>query len=560
MKKIIIPLLALALTSCDFLEYSEYSGYEKDDVYKSFNHVKESLTQVYSYLSGSYGSIDGAMRAAASDEAVYVDKLCDVHSMNNGAWSASNTLDTRWELFNAIRSANMFLDEIRGQEFDEYKRNPDYQEMMAQVQYYPYEARFLRAYYHFELARRYGDIPIITTVLTPEEANVISRDPFDEVIRFIVDECDQIAPHLPSSYANVMQAETGRATRGAALALKARALLYAASPLFNTGNDVERWKEAAAAAGDFIRQASELGYSLPDLSKLWNQNYANNTELILGVMQTPSNSFEAQNFPVGIDGAGNTGHCPTQNLVDAFEMKATGLPVVNTDYAEADPAYTDNDPYAGRDPRLQATIAVNNSIWVYNSPVQIWQGGQSGKPVKNATKTGYYLKKFVDGTTSLKVDNTSSKSHVWTLMRYSEVLLNYAEAMVEGYGDYNYKDTPALPLTAKEAVDMVRARAGVEMPAFPSTLTLDEFKSKLRNERRVELAFEDHRFWDIRRWKIGDQTTKIYGMDIFPLDGTHFRYERILVEERIFEERMYLYPIPYSERLKNPNLGQNKGW
>ena len=130
------------------------------------------------------------------------------------------------------------------------------------------------------------------------------------------------------------------------------------------------------------------------------------------------------------------------------------------------------------------------------------------------TLTGYYLKKYVDGTTSLKVGNTSKRNHVWTYFRYGEVLLNYAEAMVEGYGDINYKNPPSLPLSALEAVNIIRKRKEVNMPEYDSGMSATQFKEKLRNERMVELAFEDHRFWDIRRWMIGDQTTDIYGVEI----------------------------------------------
>jgi len=275
-------------------------------------------------------------------------------------------------------------------------------------------------------------------------------------------------------------------------------------------------------------------------------------------MEAPSNSFESQNYPVGIDGGGKTGHCPTQNLVEAFET-INGKPVKDTKYSSMDPTYDENNPYVNRDPRLAATVAVNNSNWVYNQPVEIWYGGKSGKPVKHATLTGYYLKKYVDGTTSLKAGNTSKRNHVWTYFRYGEVLLNYAEAMVEGYGDINYKNPPSLPLSALEAVNIIRKRKEVNMPDFDSGMSTAQFKEKLRNERMVELAFENHRFWDIRRWMIGDETTDIYGVEITK-EGYGFKYKKILVESRVWDDKMYLYPIPDSERHINSNLGQNPGW
>lgn len=560
MKKIIsIIALTLTVVSCNFLDYNEYTGYDKNDVYESFDRVQRSLTHIYAYLSSAYSTIDGAMRAAACDEAVYVDNLCDIYSMNNGSWSPTKTFDTMYGLYDAIRLVNLFLEETKGEEFDYLKNQETYENYMAEFVNYPYEARFLRAYFYFELMRRYKEVPIITEILTEEQANNLTPNTIDEVVDFIVSECEVAQANLPVSYEKTMSQEVGRITKGAAMALKARTLLYAASPLFNEDGDKAKWKTAARASGAIINKAEEYGYMpLPKLSNLWNKNYALNNELILGRMEAPSNSFESQNYPVGIDGGGKTGHCPTQNLVEAFET-TNGKPVKDTRYSPMDPTYDENNPYVNRDPRLAATVAVNNSNWVYNQPVEIWYGGKSGKPVKHATLTGYYLKKYVDGTTSLKAGNTSKRNHVWTYFRYGEVLLNYAEAMVEGYGDFNYKNPPALPLSALEAVNLIRKRKEVNMPDFDSGMTVTQFKEKLRNERMVELAFENHRFWDIRRWMIGDETTDIYGVEITK-EGYGFKYKKILVESRVWDDKMYLYPIPDSERHINSNLGQNPGW
>ena len=326
------------------------------------------------------------------------------------------------------------------------------------------------------------------------------------------------------------------------------------------GVTMEEMLRAARAAADVIEKAWDFGYMpLPDLWSLWNNNYSNNNELIFGVMQREDNWFERVNFPIGIEGGGNTGHCPTENLVESYEMQASGLPVApDAGYEHMDPSYDSQNPYEGRDPRMYELVAQNGAWWVYDEQVECWYGGRSGKPQKNATVTGYYLRKYVDGSTSLKSEFVTSKRHVWNIMRYSEILLNFAEAMVEAYGDPNYKD--GYPMSAKEAVDIVRSRVHVDMPPFPNNLTLNEFKAKLRNERRVELSFEDHRFWDIRRWKIADQTTDIYGVDITKKEDGSFSYKKVLVEKRIFKDCMYLYPIPQSERYINPELEQNPGW
>ena len=566
-------IITLFVSGCNFLDYDDSTHYTKETAFETFERHQAFLTNIYSYLPVRYGTIDDALRSAASDEAVFVDRSSAVHNFYNGAWSAVNTVDDGWQFFSGIRQANMFLAEAAGQEFDDLKTHPDYNNIMQQYRLYPYEARFLRAYFYFELARRYGAVPLITTVLTEEQANSVSRISFDQIIEFIVSECDALAEVLPASFSQITGQDLGRATKGAAMALKSRALLYAASPLHNPDNDPEKWRRAAKAAGEMISiaqlglNAGGLNLQIPTLANLtntWNRNYAQNTELILGVLRPNSRDFEQLNYPIGIVGGGSTGHAPTQNLVDAYEM-TSGLPArPNSGYEEQCPNFNPANPYAGRDPRLQNAIARNNEVWptVYGQPLEIWYGGKSGKPAAFASPTGYYMKKYVVGTYELRPGYTLGQgTRTWVLMRYSEVLLNYAEAVIEGYGDFELTNED-LPITAREAVRRVRARGGVAMPAFPESLTPEQFKLKLRNERMVELAFEDHRFWDIRRWKIGPETTEIRGVDIVKTgdDPATFTYTPIVVENRIFTDNMYFYPIPQRERLLNPNLTQNNGW
>ncbi len=545
-KYAIYGLLALFVTACDYLEYDETSYNRKEDVFSDFGRAKDFLTAIYSELPTDFRSIDGAMRASATDNAEHVWDLSDVQKFNDGSWSSIQTLDNVWpSMYSGIRAANMFLAETEGEEFEDQKYNNDYADMMQQFRNYTYEARFLRAFFYFELVKRYKNVPLITGVLTEEEAKNVEQASFDQVVNFIVSECDAIAPELPVSYKNFSSAqETGRATRGAAMALKARTLLYASSPLHNSDNNMDKWEAAAQASKAIIDSA---WYSL-------ESNYNNvvnnitSSELIFETRQDNTNFFERNNFPIGIEG-GNTGTCPTQNLVDVYEMSATGLPI-------HDPAsgYDPQNPYAGRDGRLGVTVILNNSTFK-GQTMETFIGGANGKPRPNATETGYYLKKYVIEAVSLEPTNTTTRVHTWVLFRYGEVLLNYAEAMNEVYGPENAAD---LGMTALEAVNQVRQRA--RMPQFPEGMTREQFRDKLRNERRVELAFEDHRFWDVRRWKIGNQTTNIYAMRIVKNEDETFSYEKVLLEQRAFEERMNLYPIPQAEIYKNPNLEQNPGW
>jgi hypothetical protein len=205
------------------------------------------------------------------------------------------------------------------------------------------------------------------------------------------------------------------------------------------------------------------------------------------------------------------------------------------------------------------TIIVNNATYKGRA-VEIWPGGKDGPGKPRATRTGYYLRKFVDENIDLMQNKTSA--HAWIYFRYAEVLLNYAEAMNEAYGP---DDVPAgFTLSARAALNLVRKRNGVNMPDVVAATT-DEFREKVRSERRIELAFEEHRFWDVRRWKTGEEALggDIFGVNVVLNDDDTFTYEypSAPVERRVFEEKMYRYPIPRSEIDKTSGaITQNSGW
>jgi hypothetical protein len=549
---VISAAIMLTVWSCEFLDYNEFDRFSKDEIFYEFGRVKTILTNVYTYLPTDYNSVDGAIRSAASDDAEHVYDVSDIQKFNDGSWNAIVTLDNQWgNYFSGVRAANVFLEEADGLTFEPIKYNLDYSQTMEQFKYYPYEARFLRAFYYFELIKRYKNVPLVTTVLTQEEANNVTQSSFDEIVEFIVTECDSVAAHLPVSFTTVTNAETGRATKGAAMALKARTLLYAASPLNNIANDQARWIRAAQAAKDLMDQLGTNYTPLPAYTAVVNN--LTSKELIFERRQAAARTFETANTAIGFIG-GNTGTCPTQNLVDAYEMKPSGLGI-----NEPGSGYVAANPYANRDPRLAMTVLYNGAIWK-TLPVETWYGGLNAPPKQNATKTGYYLKKYMIESIRIDPVNPSTAIHYWIIFRYAEVLLNYAEAMNEAYGP-NATGPGTLNMTARTAVNIVRARTGIVMPAFGATLTQDTFRDKLRNERRVELAFEDHRFWDIRRWTIGDQTREIYGVDITK-DATTglLTFNRKLLETRVWDEKMNIYPIPQTELYINKNLVQNEGW
>lgn len=540
-----LVLLLVGIGGCDYLAYDETSNYTKDDVFAEFDLTKEFLTNIYSKLPTGFNSVNGAMRSSGSDDAEEVNKQEAVHRFNDGSWSANNPLDARWgQSYEGIRAANRFLEEFDISNFDDRQFNYNYDGMIEQAELYPHQARFLRAFFYFDLIKRYGEVPLVTSVLTPEEANKVTLSSYKEVTDFIVSEMNAIIPKLPVDYRSIRQNETGRATRGAAMALKARALLYAASPLHNSSGDVQPWIRAAESAKAIIDSSY---YKLVN-NYSWNFNNRRSNELIFERRLGDSNFFERSNFPVGYEGA-DPGTAPTHNLVSSYEMQTTGESI-----DAAGSGYDPANPYENRDPRLKKTVIVNNSEWKGRN-VELWYGGRDGLPQDQASSTGYYLKKHVKENISLDPNNTTQRAHNWVFFRYAEVLLNYAEAMNEAYGP---EDPAGMGLTAREAVNRVRARSN--MPDFPAGMSKAEFRKKLRNERRVELAFEDHRFWDVRRWKIGSTTTDIYGVEITKNNDGTFNYQPTLIEERVWDDRMNLYPIPQSEIFKNDALKQNPGW
>jgi hypothetical protein len=541
-------LISILFASCDFLDFDESTGNSKDYAYGYFSKVASNATNVYTYLQSDFGVLEGALREAATDNAVYTWPSSRVYDVYNDSWSPINCVDNQWNhYYKGIRAANVFLENIDFEYLKRFEYDENYDDDLAKAKMYVNEVRFLRAYFYFELAKRYGAIPLVTKSLSLDEANALSKTSFDEIVNYIVIECDAVSALLPASHKDFYN-ETGRATKGAAMALKARALLYAASPLHNKSGDKAKWEKAAVASLDIIKMAQTDGtYVLDGAEKLFadGNNVLTKKGLILARRNGSSNDFEKKNLPIGFEG-GNSGNTPTQNLVDAFEM-ADG-----TKFDWSNPAHA-TDPTANRDPRFYKTVAFDGSS-LMGQTVETFVGGKNAQPLEGATMTGYYLKKYIDETISLDPANEKKRQHHFILFRYAEVVLNYAEALNEAKGA-DFSDA-TFTMSARDAINMVRDYAG--MPDITADNSVEAFRARVRNERRVELAFEDHRFWDIRRWKIGEVVKDIYGVKI-EKNGTK-TYTKVLVQNRIWKDKMYLYPIPVNESYVNEKIGQNEGW
>lgn len=554
-----IVLLVLLSTGCEEYLDPQVITYETyDQVTTSYNYTKQRLSSVYSVIQPGFVRVGGAMMASACDEAEHTLETSPIHQFNIGSWNAYSNPDNVWaQYYRGIYKANQFMVSADSVDLDRWKldsaEQETYENRLEEIETWKYEARFLRALFYFELVKRYGGVPIIDSAGSiDQDFSLVKRNTLDECIQFIADECDACADVLPLRYG---LSEQGRATMTAALALKSRVLLYAASELFNnaswasgysnpelislSGDRQARWQQAADAA----REVIDLGIKLSgDYSALFGPDNARDSEIIFCHRAGNSNNFEIANFPVGFK-SGNSGTTPSQNLVDAYEDR-TGLPIT-------DPLsiYDPQDPYSGRDPRLKATIVTNNSLF-FNRPVEPFIGGLDGPPIALASRTGYYLNKYVNS--GLDLETGQESVHNWVILRSAEIFLNYAEALNEA--DPGNSDVDRY-------VNEVRDRVG--MPDLPAGLSQDEMRERIRNERRVELAFEDHRMWDVRRWMIAEDvlSSPLEGMQITlnPVDTT-FTYQKVIVENRVFQPEMYLYPIPQSEIAIATGLIQNPLW
>jgi len=478
-----------------------------------------------------------AMWCSASDEAIY-NNDDNTWLMQRGLLAPENTgiAGTIWgRSYRSIRECNYGLNNIMQVQMSEGLRNRLRGEL-----------HFIRAFRYHDLIRNYGKV-----VLTGDkvynlndnmaEANY-TRASIKEGIDYAVAELDSAVQYLPA--ANDDKWQLGRATKGAALALKARLLLYAASPLYNTGT----W-EAAAAAAKAVMDLTQYTIA-PDYAKLFLN--VNNNEIIfcrqyaIGARHV---CMEIANGPNGYNGwAGNS---PLQNLVDAYEMKS-GKPI--TDVTSG---YDAANPYANRDARFYASILYNGASYRGSTIQGYTPGGKDSKDGPsnwNSTKTGYYLRKFMDDNNPIDNPWEVAGLQPWIYLRYAEVLLNYAEAQNEAAGP---------DATVYAAINQIRQRESVKQPVLAAGLSQSQMRDVIRRERQVELAFEEHRFYDVRRWKIAMQTENVpaYGVDITIANGKTVYTRKEALSGRLFAEKNYWLPIPRTEILATNNkLEQTTGY
>jgi hypothetical protein len=454
-----------------------------------------------------------------------------------------------------IRKINLFLDKMAASDALQFT---DKKRLVA-------EAKFVRAFIYFNLIERFGGVPIVTKVYDLSDASTVKfkRNTFDECVAAIQKDLTEALADLPAKYSST-DVNYGRATRDACYALASRLYLYAASPLWNPTHDIAKWQKAADAAAAFV-DSSDRGYTLyPNYGALFNQNSgASQNEYILTRNFTSSNFQQAPAHNLGrrygAYGGWWASNGPTQNIVDDYDM-TNGEPAFtwtgNTKAVNPASNYDPQHPYKNRDPRFEASIIHDSSVF-HGDLMEMWVsantsqfGYDSWKQSSDNPRSGYWLRKFMP-----EVQTISFAEHYtipWPHFRLAEIYLNYAEAKFE-LGDF---------AKCREYINKIRTRAG--MPNIPATLTGEPLRARLYNERRIELAFESHRFFDIRRWKIANviENRPIYGMDISKnlATGVTTYSPVLLLQKNPYQDKMDLLPVETAEVKRNDPTLQTPGW
>lgn len=446
----------------------------------------------------------------------------------------SNILQSWKESYKFIQNINVFFQNIGGSPLNEELKK----ELIA-------EMKFVRAYIYAKLIWAYGGVPIIEEVYDiNSDWSQLKRSSYDDCVDYILKQLEDVITALPNQ-----PTVRNRASGNAARALKSRVLLYAASPLNNPSNDKQKWQKAADAAEDLF----DKGYTLAtDYNKMFLD--VNCSEFIFSkeFSETYESKLTLWIAPAGENG-GRAWITPTLNIVDAYETIDGEIPVTNSETGAINPnsMYDPANPYANRDPRFYASVYYNGSMYK-DREIETFTGGHDMINI-GATMTGFYLRKFMEEEIGVIEDKKYTTP--FPLFRLSEIYLNYAEAQY-------HLGNEAL---AREYVNKIRDRVGVEMPHITESGTA--LLDRIYHERFIELAFEGHRYFDVRRWKIAEKTesTHIMGFKITKESDGTFTNERYSLtpdtRKTDWKDAFNRLPIAYSEIQKSNNsLEQNPGY
>lgn len=555
LKYIYILLLSVLVVSCDldeFLDRAPDQNLDEEKVFTVFANAEKFHLDIYSNLKARFnvaGSYQPAPMSSASDESDSQYGYQATTKFNVGNYDGEDpSIDNNYA---GIRKANLFLSK---KDIIPFPNDDRKNQMLG-------ETYFLRAFFFNEVVKRFGGMPIMdeTRLFIPGDNLSLPRDSYKDCITFILADLEKAITMLPAS---VSETEYGRATKGAAMALKARVLLYAASPLWQKEMSENLWKQAADAAkavidlkdnGVKVYELYDKGNGADDYEQMFFMRREHGNKEVIFAKHVGPVGFSSDEISVWAPKGGNLGGigsvCPTQNFVNLFEMK-DGKSISESNL------YNPQDPFKNRDPRFYKIVLYNGAQWqgetldlVYNSDKDL-----SGKhrEDKSYTRTGYYVRKYLPEQVKNLTSNTAY--HNWVYFRLAEMYLNYAEALNES------EDTSGARTLAAAAVNEIRTRSG--MPNLPIGLNQDQLRKRIWNERAIELSFEEHRWWDARRWQKAQDWFggAMYEMEITRNDQGALVYAEKPFFTRIYRSYMDLYPIPLSEMRKNPLYVQNPGW
>lgn len=586
--------VGLALTSCD-------------DLFEPA--IENHLGEAYMYEHPDYadGILGNAYTRLPNREFRFTDVATDNAVSNNtddsyrkitaaGAWTSSNDPMERWrDCRAAIQYINLFLANVD-------KINWNSQEKIRAMYHQRYigEARGLRAIFMYYLLQAHGGldangkllgVPLITTPtdVNSDFSSLEVRASYADCMKALIEDAEEAVKVLPVDYADLTEDSTtvsalgknyrvskseynrvlgtnfaGRLSGRIARAVLAQATLMAASPAYSDQSGVDYATAAKYAAAVLNLNDGVNGIDMNGLQWYADANMSGYSaaqcpkEVLWRTEKSESNDYESAYYPPSLYGNGRIN--PTQNLVDAFPM-LNGYPISD----EANSMYDENNPYENRDPRLAMYILYNGQpAGINNTAINTQKDNATNldglnKDVSKSTRTGYYMKKHLRQDVNLDPTVNSKQQHYTARIRYTELYLDYAEAANEAYGPQG--KAPGAAYSAYDVIKKIRERAGIDASDFyldDIKNDKDKMRELIRNERRIELCFEDFRFWDLRRWK-ANLNKEANGMDITETDGVK-TYKIIPVETRNFDKNAYYGPIPYDQVLNFPSLIQNAGW
>jgi hypothetical protein len=553
----ILCFLALCTTSCeDFLERAPGDNMTEEELFSKIETAERYLNNAYIYLPDfqcNTEDLAGRYKLGGATDEVGFQQASGYQAspfdINTGSWNPSQMpLERNWrDYYGCIRRCNMFIKnyDLIPEDLSTGGASNRRKRLLG-------EAYGLRGYYYFLLFKQWGGVPIINNVLDPgniKSIEGIERASAEETLQQVLDDMDKAIEYLPPKHDD---ANFGRFTSLVATVVKSQVKLYWASKYWNRNNDLKRWEDAAESANEALRLALKNGHILSlSYSSLFNK-----AGIEPEVIWTKNSEhyecywWDMYAMPLGYNAFNVDG--PLQEIVDDFEMKATGkVPVLgytadNKQIVDESSGYDPKKPWDGREDRFYASILYHGAM-LQGRKIDISTNGKDNINIGSIIRTNYFTNKYLDQNHNL-VTHASWTYRRFAIMRTAELYLNYAEALNEVEGPSN---------KVYELVNIIRTRANcIELP---KGLSKDEMRERIRHERRIELVFENHRFWDVRRWMIAEivDNKPVHRVAV-DVDG-NISYP--VFQNRVFNpEKHYLFPIPQREIDKNRALEQNPGW